>query len=399
MSVSDELTRIQGAKTSLKTSITNKGVEVPDTALIDAYPALVDQIQTGGGSTGDDVVFVDFDGTELHTYSKDDFLKLTSLPNNPDHTAENLTAEGWNWSLADAQAYVEEYDRLIIGQTYHTTDGINYFYLEFGTETTINLQWSQTVANGVVIDWGDGSATETNSGTGTVTLSHTYAGLSEPVLTMQSVVGNTLTLGLDGYNIFYTYDSTQYLTTVRLATGVNLGSAFRGCKSLTSITIPNSVTSLYQTFALCHALPFIVIPNSVSDISSEAFVECRVFRSIAIPNSVVSIVSNSIRSCFALTSIAIPSSITSLDSYVIPYCYALTSITIPNSVTSIGSSAFNGCYANITIDLSSATAVPTLNGELSSSFNHPTILVPLALLSDFQSATNWSQYANFMKGV
>ena len=49
MSVSDELTRIQGAKASLKTSITNKGVEVPDTALIDAYPALVDQIQTGGG--------------------------------------------------------------------------------------------------------------------------------------------------------------------------------------------------------------------------------------------------------------------------------------------------------------------------------------------------------------
>lgn len=49
MSVSDELTRIQGAKASLKTSITNKGVEVPDTALIDAYPALVDQIETGGG--------------------------------------------------------------------------------------------------------------------------------------------------------------------------------------------------------------------------------------------------------------------------------------------------------------------------------------------------------------
>ena len=39
MSVSDELTRIQRAKASLKTSITNKGVEVPDTALIDAYPA------------------------------------------------------------------------------------------------------------------------------------------------------------------------------------------------------------------------------------------------------------------------------------------------------------------------------------------------------------------------
>ena len=399
MSISDELTRIQGAKASLKTSITNKGVEVPDTALIDAYPALVDQIQTGGGSTGDDVVFVDYDGTELHTYSKDDFLKLTSLPDNPDRTAENLTAEGWNWSLADAQAYVEKYSKLTIGQTYHTTDGTNYFYLAFGSETKITLAWSQTVANGVVVDWGDGSATETNSGTGAVTLEHTYAGPSEPVLTMQSVAGNTLTLGVDGYSIFNTYDLTQYLTTAHLATGVNLGSAFRCCESLVSVTIPNSVTSFYQSFALCHALDFIVVPNSVSDAGTETFVECRRLRSLVIPNSVNVIPYNCARSCFALTSITIPNSVASISVYAFAYCRALTSITIPNSVTSISGDAFYGCYANIIIDLSSATAVPTLGGELSSTFNHPTILVPSALLSDFQSATNWSTYANFMKGV
>lgn len=48
--IADELTRIQTAKADLKTSIENKGVQVPANTLIDGYPALVDQISGGGGS-------------------------------------------------------------------------------------------------------------------------------------------------------------------------------------------------------------------------------------------------------------------------------------------------------------------------------------------------------------
>ena len=47
--IAQELTRIQNAKASLKTSIENKGVTVPSATLIDGYPALVDQISGGGG--------------------------------------------------------------------------------------------------------------------------------------------------------------------------------------------------------------------------------------------------------------------------------------------------------------------------------------------------------------
>lgn len=49
MSVATEITRLQGAKADLKTSIEAKGVTVPSATLISGYASLVDQIQGGGG--------------------------------------------------------------------------------------------------------------------------------------------------------------------------------------------------------------------------------------------------------------------------------------------------------------------------------------------------------------
>lgn len=48
--IAEEIQRIKQAKSGIKTSIINKGVAVDDTATLDAYPALIDSIQTGGGT-------------------------------------------------------------------------------------------------------------------------------------------------------------------------------------------------------------------------------------------------------------------------------------------------------------------------------------------------------------
>ena len=52
MSIATEITMLQGAKSSLKTSIEGKGVTVPSATKIDGYAALVDQIQAGGDTDG-----------------------------------------------------------------------------------------------------------------------------------------------------------------------------------------------------------------------------------------------------------------------------------------------------------------------------------------------------------
>ena len=58
-------------------------------------------------SADDDVLFYDYDGTLVKSYSKDDFLALTAFPENPSH--EGLTAQGWNWSFEGAKSYVTKY--------------------------------------------------------------------------------------------------------------------------------------------------------------------------------------------------------------------------------------------------------------------------------------------------
>lgn len=50
MSVNSEIERLQNAKSALKTSIEGKGVSVPAATKLDGYSALVDSIETGGGS-------------------------------------------------------------------------------------------------------------------------------------------------------------------------------------------------------------------------------------------------------------------------------------------------------------------------------------------------------------
>ena len=79
MSISDQITRLQNAKASIKTSIENKGVTVPDDAKLDAFPALIDDIQAGG--SGETHTNPDF--YELRTQNGTNFDSLFRGYNGP----------------------------------------------------------------------------------------------------------------------------------------------------------------------------------------------------------------------------------------------------------------------------------------------------------------------------
>ncbi len=78
-------------------------------------------------------------------------------------------------------------------------------------------------------------------------------------------------------------------------------------------------------------------------IGNYAFAYCSSLTSITIPDSVTSIGDSAFCVCTALTSITIPDSVTSIGSSAFSSCSSLTKVTIPNSVTSIGDSAFSNC--------------------------------------------------------
>ena len=63
--------------------------------------------------------------------------------------------------------------------------------------------------------------------------------------------------------------------------------AFSGCTSLTSISIPDSVTKLYPgTFMNCTSLSSVKLPNGIDEIPDYAFYNCTSLRTWTIPDSV-----------------------------------------------------------------------------------------------------------------
>ena len=131
--------------------------------------------------------------------------------------------------------------------------------------------------------------------------------------------------------------------------------AFRGCTYLTSVTMPNSVTSIGDyAFLDCSGLPSVIIPSRVTSIGYMAFYYCSSLTSVTIPNSVTSIGSAAFQGCKGLTSITIPNSVTTIGGKAFRGCSALTSIIIPHSVTRIESLAFAGCSGLTSVTIPSS---------------------------------------------
>ena len=120
--------------------------------------------------------------------------------------------------------------------------------------------------------------------------------------------------------------------------------AFAYCRGLTSVTIPDSVTSIEdRAFYNCSGLTSITIGEGVTYIGEHAFLGCSGLTSVKIPDSVTSIAGGLFSGCSSLTSVTIPDLVTDIGSSAFEDCIDLTSVTIPDSVTSIGNYAFSGC--------------------------------------------------------
>ncbi len=212
-----------------------------------------------------------------------------------------------------------------------------------------------------------------------------------------------------------------------------LYSAFGNSPSLTSVTIPNSVTSIDQNvFQNCPDLTTIivaadnpeydsrdncnsiietaynslfvgckgsVIPNSVTCIGRCAFEGCTSLTSVTIPNSVTSIEYDAFKGCSGLKSVTIGNSVTNIDWGVFAGCSSLTSVTIPNSVTSIGSDAFSGCSGLKSVTLgNSVTSIGY--GAFSDCSSLTSITIPNSVTSIGRKAfDNTGFYTNAPNGV
>lgn len=315
---------------------------------------------SGGAPEPDDVNFFDYDGTLVKSYSAAAFANLSAMPANPTHTG--LTAQGWNWSLANAKAYVTAYGFLDIAQMYVPTDGKTHIFLNFADDTPAPhmrqyLRWDQSVSNGVTINWGDGSAAESYSGTGAASHLHAYAQPGSYEVTLEVTDGTLSFPGQAGtsassYSIYGDHGDNNYYNRPHIV-GIWLGShietvgdyAFWNCYALREIIIPRGVTTLGSNMLYyCHPLKFVAIPDTVTDLVGQTFQFCCDMEYVSLPRSLTILPTYTYLDCYSLKRVAIPDTVTEIGNYPFGRCYNLREVILPNSLTTIGNEVFNGCY-------------------------------------------------------
>jgi len=399
-----------GAATIEALTVTANGTYTAPSG-VDGYSPVTVNVEGGGASASQsDVNFIDYDGTILYSYTASEAQSLTELPANPSHSG--LTAQGWNWTLAQIKAQLTAMPDapVWVGQMYVTSDDKTRIYCRF--EDGRLAPYLGLCPKGTVsVDWGDGSSTDTLTGTSLTsakTVQHTYASAGDYVITLTAASGTTFAFcGVKNAAWILTkaggtaaYVNRVYAAAVRkieLGSAARIGNyAFNYCYNLESISIHSACTIGTYAFQYCYGLTHVTIPSGLTSISNYAFNGCYALASITIPSGVTSIGANAFEYCCALASITIPSGVTSIGTYVFRNCHSLASITIPSGVTSIGTYAFNNCYGLGGIHFLPTTPPTCSNSNAWTSIPADCIIyVPSGTLSAYTSATNYPSSSTY----
>ena len=394
---------------------------------------------------GRNVMFYDYDGSLLYSYSGDEFLKMTSLPVLPDRTSENLTCDGWNWTLSAIKNHISNVGGIVnVGAVYHTTDSKTHITCK-PTESyrTAYITLTPTVANAVTVDWGDGASDIWTSASQALK-THLYSSVTDTSVYEITISCSSGTYSFDTYITGSEYNNGLCCyTSIKMAVNVTSAGShcFYNCRSLKSIVISGGVTSVgascfeecglnsitfpdtvtafpnycfatkclttvivphnsvsfgQYTFYSCHALKSITMPHGLTGIGDRCFVECYSLASVFIPGSVTSIPNMCFYYCYGFTSVVIPDSVVSIGYGAFDYCYELETVTMSQGLTSIGSNSFYGCVSLKKIYCRPETPPVLAQGSIEST-NNLVIYVPRGTLDAYQTASNWSAYASKMK--
>lgn len=141
------------------------------------------------------------------------------------------------------------------------------------------------------------------------------------------------------------YEVPASLKSVTVLNGTCIKSdTFEDCSSLTSITLPDSITTIEEgAFRGCAGLEEITLPDGIISIESAAFEGCTGLKSFVIPDGVSLIENSTFEGCTSLESVTLPSRLARIQYDAFKDCTSLTDIEIPDCVTSLDAGAFYGC--------------------------------------------------------
>lgn len=129
------------------------------------------------------------------------------------------------------------------------------------------------------------------------------------------------------------------------------GSAFRGSKKITSISLPDTITSIAkEAFYDCTALAEVFLPESLTSIGVSAFENCTSLKKIHLPAGIKDIKYDVFKNCINLETIELPQELTSINQRAFENCKGLQNVYLSSSLTSINRLAFIGTNPIFIVD-------------------------------------------------
>ena len=372
-----------------------------------------------------DVNFWDYDGTLLYSYTLEEAQALTELPPLP--VQPRLICQGWNWSLDQIKEHGAFVD---VGALYTTADGATKLHISslYDEPTEITLNFQQSVSNGVLIDWGDGSAKETISGTGVVSINHTFA-KGYYIVSLLPNDDCTVQLGGAGSDkalVTSTLVNTDSSILVELNIGKNVTKLSDYCcyraRGLQSMSMPTTCTNFgVQSFDDTRVSIVILAPDSI--VGAYSFRTCNNAKALSAPNfkqtgggclsgmnaiksfvcaeGITNLYGNAFKDHTSLQRMFLPDDIIDIGQYALSGYRNLKTLLMPKSLVSIGSYALSGNTNMRVLDFTKCEQVPALAAvdALNALPTTCEIRVPSALYDEWVAATNWTVYASQIVGV
>ena len=273
------------------------------------------------------------------------------------------TGKVYHWNTSTPAPWDEYKDQILKAEI---GDGItwleSYMFYNCSKLTSVTISDTVTTINGYAFN--ACASLERIELPASVSSIKSYAFYECPKLSFISVDKANKNYLNDTYGVVYSKDKTVLVVapptlsgkyTVTSTVNTIAASAFRGCASLTEISLPSGLTALGErTFFGCSSLASIVIPSGVTALPLGVFASCTSLKSITIPNNVTELGNYAFKDCTSLNSVSMSSKAVNWGTGVFYKCSALKNVFIPSGVTEIKANTFYGCKSLVFEDIPSS---------------------------------------------
>ena len=216
---------------------------------------------------------------------------------------------------------------------------------------------------------------------------------------------NDVSLTIPNANIcMYAFQNTSGITSLTIGSGCTFETT--NATELTFANMPDLKKVILEEglvlgdvggmFKNCTSLSSVTIPNNITTIPSHMLEGCTSLTSLTIPDSVTKIGMYAFQGCTNLTNVNIPSNISIIDGSAFQNCSSLQEVVIPNTISKIGKQALRGCTSLTSITIE-ATTPPEIFSYTFEDTNNCPIYVPCDSVSSY--VNSWGSLSARIRGI